>query len=311
MRRIFFLAAAMLAAAFCFADVVEQVIARVGDEIITKTEYDTEARRMYDVLSRQVQGDELQKQFEMQKNGLLDFMIDSKLLEQKAKELNVDVDDEVKAAVERLKQENNIPNDEALAEALSKEGTSISDLKSDFRKRVIQQKVLWNYVQGKVNITEDEIKGFYEKHKGEVMSSASTKIKRYIISGEGVDDATLKAEADSVSADLRAGKDLKEGDTPHLKVADSAELQDEDVNPSFLEAIKGLTAGSFTDPIQTTNGWSVLKIEDRKEAKPIAYEEARGKIYQSLLQERAEKYQKSFLQDLRKHSYVVVLVPNS
>jgi peptidyl-prolyl cis-trans isomerase SurA len=311
MFRIFFFVAAVFAAAFCFADVVEEVVARVGDEIITKTEYDMEARRMYDVLSRQVQGDELQKQFETQKAALLDFIIDSKLLEQKAKELNVDVDDEVKAAILRLEQENNIPNDQALAEALSKEGTTMADLKADFRKRVIQQKVLWNYVQGKVNITEDEIKSYYEKHKAEVMSTASTKIRRYIISGEGTDDATLKIEADSVVADLRAGKELKDGDYPHLKVADSAELQDDELNPKFLEAIQNMTVGSYTDPIETSNGWSVLKVEDRKEAKPIAYDEARGKIYQLLLQERAEKYQKSFLEDLRKHSYVVVLASGS
>lgn len=307
MSRIFFFLAAFFAAAFCFADIVEEVVARVGDEIITKTEYDSEAHRMYDVLSRQVQGDDLQKQYEEQKAKLLDFMIDSKLLEQKAKELNVNVDDEVKAAIERLKQENNIPDDQALADALSKEGTTIGDLKSDFRKRVIQQKVLWNYVQGKVNITEDEIKGYYEKHKSEVMSAASTKIRRYIISEDGVDDATLKSVADSVVADLRGGKELKDGDYPHLKIADSAELSDDELNPKFKEAIQNMKAGSYTDPIQTSNGWSVLKVEDRTEAKPIAYDEARGKIYQILLQERAEKYQKSFLEDLRKHSYVVVL----
>lgn len=296
---------------FCFADVVEQVLAKVGDEIITKSEYDAEAKRLYDTLSRQMQGEKLQEQYEQQTKSLLDFMIDSKLLEQKAKELNINVEDEVRSAIERLKQENNIADDQALQEALIKEGLSLAMLKSDFRKRVIQQRILWNYVQGKVNITEDEIKAYYEQHKNEVMSAASTKIRRYVISGEDVDNDTLKTEADSVVADLRSGKELKDGEPPHLRVAESAEFEDEELNPKFLEAIQKTTVESFTDPIQTSNGWSVLKVEGRKESKPIPYEDARSKIYQILLEERAGKYQKSFLEDLRKHSYVEVLTPVS
>ncbi len=36
-------------------------------------------------------------------------------------------------------------------------------------------------------------------------------------------------------------------------------------------------------------------------------EEARGKIYNQLLQSRADKYQKSFMEDLRKQNYVVLI----
>lgn len=308
MSRFLFCAFLLLTATFCIAEVVEEVVAKVGNEIITKSDYDAETARLRDVLSRSgVSGDQLEKQFEQQKKSLLDFMIDNKLLEQRAKELNINVDEEVQAAIERLKQENNIPDDHALEEALTKEGSSLAQLKDDFHKRVIQQKILWNYVQGKVNITEDELKAYYENHKSEVMSPASVKITRFIVSQEGADNATLKTEADSVATDLRAGKELKDGDYPHLKVSDSADLEEKDLNPKFVEALKNVAAGSFTDPIETSNGWSILKVESRTESKPVSYEDARGQIYQTILQERADKYQKSFLEDLRKHSYVEII----
>jgi peptidyl-prolyl cis-trans isomerase SurA len=305
MRTIVFIIIALFTAAISHADVVEEILAKVGDQIITKTDYDTQANRLHDVLSHQMQGVQLEKEYSDEKKNLLNFMIDNMLLEQKAKELNISVDEEVNAAIERLKKENNLEDEQAFLQALQKEGTSLPELKSEFRKRVIQQKVLWNYVQGKVNITEDEIKTYYQQHKGEMVSPASTVIIRYSV--DGTDKDALKKEADLAVVALRAGKQLDPTEFPDVKADDNpTELADDDLNPTFATPIKNTAPGSFTDPIETANGWSILKVVERHEPKPISYDDARGKIYETLLQERAQKYQKSFMDDLRKHSYVVV-----
>lgn len=305
MRTIVFITIALFTVAISHADVVEEILAKVGDQIITKTDYDNQANRLHDVLAHQMQGDQLEKEYAEQKKNLLNFMIDNMLLEQKAKELNISVDDEVNAAIQRLRKDNNLDDDQAFLQALKQEGTSLPELKSEFRKRVIQQKVLWNYVQGKVNITEDEIKTYYQQHKNEMVSAASTVINRYSI--DGADKATSKTEADAAVAALRAGKQLDPTEYPNVKADDNpTELADEDLNPTFATPIKNTSPGSFTDPIETANGWTILKVVERHEPKPISYDDARGKIYETLLQDRAQKYQKSFMDDLRKHSYVVV-----
>ena len=51
----------------------------------------------------------------------------------------------------------------------------MKELREDFRRRIIQQRILWNYVQGKVNITEDEIKTYYDQHKNELMTTQKLK----------------------------------------------------------------------------------------------------------------------------------------
>src|SRR5215470_5874058 len=131
--------------------VVEEIVARVGNEIITKTDLDNEKQRLYEQLSKKLQGDDLQKEYAAESSQLLDFMINQKLLDQKAREMDLNVDDEIKAAVQKLREENNIPDDNALDGALRNEGSSLAQLREDFRRRIIQQKILWNYVQGKVN----------------------------------------------------------------------------------------------------------------------------------------------------------------
>jgi|GEM_PF-2238323 len=291
--------------------VVEEVLARVGNEIITKTEYEKEQKRLYDQLSKHYQGDDLQKQYSEQSSQLLDFMIDQKLLEQRARELDLNVDDEIKAAIQKLREENNIPDDNALDTALKQEGSSLAQLREDFHRRIIQQKILWNYVQGKVNINEDEIKNYYEQHKAEMMTPPVVKIKRYTVTDETAEKGILSAEARSLETALKQKMEITAQNFPHMKVDDSTELAPSELDPKVNDILNKTEPGSYTDLIEVPSGYAIFLVEERKEAKPVPFEEARGQIYNILLQERADKYQKAFMEDLRKQSFVVVNRPST
>jgi len=306
MTRVLFVFVGLLIAFALSASTVEEIVARVGNEIITKSDLEKAQQRLYADLGRKVQGEELEKQFGEQKKEILDYLVDQKLLDQKAKELDLNVEEEVNAAIKRLREENNVEDDQALEAALQKEGSSAAQLREDFRRRIIQQRILWNYVQGKVNITEDEIKNYYEQHKTQMMTEPVTKIHRYVVSDPSVEKALLGAEARSLVNSLRGGKEIKKEDFPHLKESESAEFAQSEIDPRLADILDKTPVGSATDAMETEDGWLVLRVEDRQDAKPVSLEEARGKIYNFLLEERAEKYQKSFMEDLRKQSYVVV-----
>lgn len=325
--------------------VVDQVLARVGNDIITQSDFDRELQRIREDLSRRFQGDELEKNVADTKKTLLNLMVDQKLLEQRANELGLATEDEVNAAVKRLRDENNFPDDQALDHALKQEGTSLQELKADFRKRIIAQKILWNYVQSKVNITEDEMKGYYEKNKNQMVTEPVTRLTRFLVASDEIPTAVtgledekkdagngtqtqaqtqtqtapstqsapasqakgdLRQEADRVVADIKSGKQLKTGDYPHLQVDETADFARSDIEEKLAAKIDKVAVGEVSDPIEIQRGWLIIKIEERRESKPIPFEDARSKIYNALLQERAEKYQKSFLEDLRKQSYVVI-----
>jgi len=306
MRKVFLVLIVMIAAPIYAANVVEEIVARVGNEIITKSDLDREQQRLYEELSRRFQGQELDDQYSQQKKMLLEFIVNQKLLEQRAAELHLDVSDDVNAALKRLREESNIPNDEALEAALRQEGSTIKELREDFRRRIIQQRILWNYVQGKVNITEDEIKNYYEQHKDELMTAPKTKIRRYTILDENVSKDELKKEAETVLGELRSGKEIDPAAFPHLKVDEPVEYAKTEIDPKIASVLDQTEIGAYSDPVEITSGWLILKVEERKEPQLIPLEEARSRIYNQLLQQRAEKYQKSFMEDLRKQNYVVI-----
>jgi len=309
MRKLFLFLFIFIATQLPAAVVVEEIVARVGNEIITKSEFEQEEKRLYDQLKRQLQGQELETQYENQRKGLLDFLINQKLLEQRARELDLNVDEEINAAIQRLREENSIPDDAALEQALSSEGSSMSQLREDFRRRIIQQRILWNYVQGKVNITEDEIKNYYEQHKSEMTNPAVTKIRRYTITGEGIEKGVLNAEARSLLNVLRNKMEIVPANFPNMKADESAEVSAAELDPKIAKVLDQTAVGAYTELVEVPSGWAIFLVENRTEAKPIGFEEARGQIYNLLLQERAQKYQKSFLEDLRKQNFVVVNRP--
>jgi peptidyl-prolyl cis-trans isomerase SurA len=306
MRKVFFILILTLAAPIYAATVVEEIVARVGNEIITKSDLEREQQRLYGELSRRYQGQELEDQYAQQKKMLLEFIINQKLLEQRAAELHLNVDDDVNAALKRLREESNIPNDAALEEALKQEGSTIKELREDFRRRIIQQRILWNYVQGKVNITEDEIKNYYEQHKSEFMTTPMTKIRRYTLVDENVSKDELKAEADRLLAELRSAKEIDGTSFPHLKVDEPVEYTKTEIDPKIASILDQTEVGKYSEPVEIASGWSIFRVEERKEPEPVALEDSRSKIYNQLLQSRAEKYQKSFMEDLRKQNYVVI-----
>lgn len=309
MSKLFLSLFILIAVQLSAAVVVEEILARVGNEIITKSEYAKEERRLYEQMSKQFSGQELETNFATQRKGLLDFLINQKLLEQKARELDLNVEEEIKAAVQRLREENNIPDDAALEGALQREGSSIAQLREDFRRRIIQQRILWNYVQGKVNITEDEIKNHYEEHKAELTTPPVTKIKRYTVTGEEVEKGVLNAEARSLLNVLRNNKELDKENFPHMTADDSSVVTSSELDPKIAKILDETPVGSYTDLVEVPSGWVIFLVEDRTEPKAISLEEARAQIYNVLLQERAEKYQKSFMDDLRKQSFVVINKP--
>jgi len=298
--------------AVCFAlpaqsgTVVDEIYARVGQDIITKSDYDREAKRLHDELSRRLQGEELEKRYAEQKKDLLNLMVDQKLLEQRAAELQLSVDDDVSAAVKRLREENNISDDQALDKALKGEGSSLEELRSDFRRRIVQQRILWNYVQSKVNITEEEMKSYYEKNKGEMVTEPVTRLTRFVVVNEQTPSETLKEVANQVLADIKAGKHLKTGDHPDLRVDETADFMRSEIDPKLVAILDQVPIAGTTDPVEIPSGWLLLKVEERRESQPIPFEDARARIYNVLLGQRADKYQKSFMEDLRKQSLVVI-----
>ena len=93
-------------------------------------------------------------------------MIREKLLEERAKEMAVSAtDEEVEAAVQRVKAQYNLTSDAEFDAALSDSGMTRDDLRRQMRETITLQKVIGRDVASQMNLTDDALRLEYERRK--------------------------------------------------------------------------------------------------------------------------------------------------
>ena len=148
--------------------VLEEVIARVNNEVITRsdlararTQLQTEAQQdcpkcTAQEISQKVAGED--------KNVLRD-LIDNSLLVQRAKDMGVSVETEVVKRLDDIRIQNNIPSMEELEQQIDKSGVSFEDFKSNIRNQLLQQEVIRHEVGSKLILDHAQVQKYYDEHK--------------------------------------------------------------------------------------------------------------------------------------------------
>ena len=123
-RKYFFVFFLILAASSLFwaEEVVESIVAIVNDDTITLSQYKNQHDALYQMIRAQFQGEEFQEQYRRVRKDLLDTMITELLLFQEAKKRGINVDEQLKLAIENIKEENNLNSDEELWRGMRQQG---------------------------------------------------------------------------------------------------------------------------------------------------------------------------------------------
>src|SRR5690242_8874132 len=131
-RKDFTLLTALAAGALAFAGMVpttnaktvlvERIIARINNKIITQRQYDKERDTLHAQLAAQYSGGELDQQFNQKSKDLLRDLIDQDLMVQKANDDDINVDTDVIKRLDEIRQQYNMPSLQALQDAVEKDG---------------------------------------------------------------------------------------------------------------------------------------------------------------------------------------------
>ncbi len=123
--------------------VVEDAVARINDQIITRTEYQGAEEQL---VQEARQENLSQADLDERVNNLLRDLIDEQLLLSKGKELSINGDAETIRQLDDIRKKNNLPSMEALEKAAAQQGVSFEDFKQHIRDQVIRQQVVRDQV---------------------------------------------------------------------------------------------------------------------------------------------------------------------
>ena len=160
--------------------VVEEIIARVNNEIITRTEY----VRSRDQVKQDVQQQDAanaDRVFNEKQRDVLRDLIDQQLLLQKGKDLGITGDTELIKRLDEMRKQMNLETMEDLEKAAEAQGASYEDFKQNLRNQIVTQRVIGQEVGQHLSLGKDEVKKFYDEHRAEMEQPEQVRLSEILI----------------------------------------------------------------------------------------------------------------------------------
>jgi parvulin-like peptidyl-prolyl isomerase len=302
-------------------EILEQILVKVNGDIITKTELEQRqiaALRQRDPNFRPASDAELQKALVEVTPDVIVNAIDEMLLVQRGRELGYTLTSErFNTIVENIKKENKIETDEAFQAALKQENLTLDDLRRQIERQMLISQVQQVEVAGKISVSEDEIKKFYDENRESFSTQPEITLREILVSvastEKGVnvaDDDAAKAKAEEIRKRLADGEPFARLAS---EVSDSGSkanggligpISRSDLSPELLKEIDPLKVGEMTRVLRTTRGYQIVKLESRTEPKTKTLDEARGEIADRLAGNKQRGHLLTYLKQLRSQAII-------
>jgi peptidyl-prolyl cis-trans isomerase SurA len=298
--------------------IVEEIIARVNNEIVTRSDLDKARAQVKD----EAQHDcptctptQIAEKVAPLEKDLLRDLIDNLLLVQRAKDLSINVDAEVIKRLDQIRQENNIASMEDLEKQMRAEGINPEDEKSDIRNQLYRDEVLRREVGSRSVPDKTEIQKYYDEHKQQFVRPESVYVREIFVSAENKTEeekTALRAKADGLLARVKAGEDFG-GLATHFSDAATAKKNGElglfqrgMMPPALEDAVFKLNRNEFTDVIPIQTGFEILQVMEHYVAGQQPIEKVGNEITNVLYEEKMKSALREYLNMLRQDSYVDV-----
>jgi len=309
--------------------VVEEIIARVNNEIVTRTEY----VRSRDQLKQEVQQQDpanADKAFTERQRDVLRDLIDQQLLLQKGKDLGFTGDTELVKRLDEMRKEMKLETMEDLEKAAEAQGASYEEFKQNMRNQIITQRVIGQEVGQKLAMNKDDVKKFYEAHKAEMEQPEQVRLSEILIAPKlptglnGADGkpvpptaeeteaalAVAKAKAEDVLAQIQKGakfSDLakKYSDGPSAKDGgDLSYFKRGTLSPELEAKVFALKAGEVTEVIRTKQGYVILQAVEHQMAGVPTMKEVEPRIQDALYMQKLQPALRVYLTTLREEAFI-------
>src|SRR5712664_796846 len=298
---------------------VEEIIARVNNEIITRSELEKARAAAQEDAKQECQGkctpEQLRNDIEDREKNTLRDLIDQSLLVQRGKDMGLNVEPEVIKRLDQLRQQNKIDSMEDLEKAVTAQGSNWEDFRNNIRNGILTQRVISSEVGSHINIGREEIAKYYEDHKKEFVRPEQVALREIEVSTEGKKDEELpelKKKAETALKRVKDGEDFGEiakrfSDSSTAKQGGFLGVYKRgELSKALEDLVFKMKKNELTDVMDTKQGYLVLQVLERYEAGEQPLAKVENEITDHLYSERMEPAMRNYLKTLREQSYVVI-----
>lgn len=294
------------------AEVVDRIVAVVGNDAITERELD--AAYNSDILGLMrpdpVSNEPVQT---LTREQYLDQMINHLVIAQEVKRQGVTVDAlEVERTLDRKRESLGL-SEEDFVKALQNQGLTMDQYREMIRSQLINLRLVGMEVRSEIDVTEEEITAFYQQHPELFTQKDQVKIRHMMVGftpGDAESEAKARAKMEAARAEVAAGAAFAEV-AVRVSMAPTATsggdlgwFAIDELMPEFQEQVKGLAVGQMSPVFAQGPGVHLILLEDSKkgELRPIA--EVHDPIRDLLFQQEAMERYDLWLERLKARTHI-------
>lgn len=299
--------------------VIEEIVARVNNEVITRSELqhsiDTAQEDAKQDCQERCTPEQLKTLTDDRKKNALRDLIDQSLLVQRGKDMGTSVEPEVIKQLDQIRIENKLDSLEKLEQEVEKSGINWEDFKNNIRNQILTKRVINEEVGSHINVSNEEIQKYYDEHKKEFIRPEQVALRSIEVNTAGKSEAEvadLKKKAETALKRIQDGEDFGEiakrysdGSTAkqggYLGMYKRGEL-----SKQLEDVVFAMKKNGLTDVMETRQGFLIMQVLEHYDEGEQSLDKVREEIHQRLYGERMEPALREYLKTLREQSYVVV-----
>ena len=278
-------------------------VAVVGDEPVTKAEFDqliSQARNTYKQQKRPFPKAGT-KEYVALRDQAMQFLIQRVQFEQKADDLGIEISDsDVDKRLEQLKKQYFGGSEKKYRSQLKEQGLTEEQVKADVRAQLIQEKI-YNEVTKDVKVADKDIAEHYKKNKAQYVQPASRVVRHILVKKKPLaDDLYNQLRANGGATFPALAKKYSQDPSSKAQGGKLTITRGQTV-PPFDRAAFSLVTRAISQPVKTQYGWHIIQpLGPVKKSMTTPLKDVRDAIRQQLLQEKKQKKMTEWVNGIRK-----------
>ena len=166
----------------------------------------------------------------------------------------------------------------------------------------VKEQLLMEYAISKcvesVRITEDDVRGYYDAHKAEMMDDETVNASHILVDSED--------KANEILASINAGEiTFEDAAKAHSSCPSSQQggnLGDfgrGQMVPEFDTACFEMAEGEVRGPVKTQFGYHIIRLNKKNEAQALSYNDVRAQLYEQLTRDKQQAAYQSKINQLK------------
>ncbi len=266
--------------------VIDRVLLRVSGQAILFSEFEARLAEQLSLVAGQIPQEQIEAQLPMIRMGLMKGMVEEVMMEQRAEELGIVADpNQVDRAIMRIREENDLLDDNAWRQALAQSGLTEAMMREQAESSLVQQQMMFQEISRQVFVGQREVAAYYEANQDQFTEPEQVLFQQIVFVFGAGDRQAERDLADNALTELRAGVGItavgNKYRRPQDLVQDAAAaswVSPDDIQPEVRAVIETLTPLSYSDVIEGRFGYHIIQLMDRKEGRTPPLEEVAAGI---------------------------------